>query len=167
MPAGYKSLSLFLWLWVFIGTSAFILPKGVIKDIEKRLRAFLWRGTGNSGYPKVAWKEICKPKEEDFYLGRVAAHGRLRDDSIWSIPGESWTMGMEKNVEVERLVTLSGGISFLAGDQTVWDWHESTMLSSVICEGHWHWPLITDMECVEITHVLPQIHGGTDRIIWK
>ncbi|KAL2225603.1 UNVERIFIED_CONTAM: hypothetical protein Sindi_2977300, partial [Sesamum indicum] len=44
--------------------SAFILPKGVIKDIEKRLRAFLWRGTGNSGYPKVAWKEICKPKEE-------------------------------------------------------------------------------------------------------
>ncbi|KAL2240825.1 UNVERIFIED_CONTAM: hypothetical protein Sindi_0723700 [Sesamum indicum] len=44
--------------------SAFIFPKGVIKDIQKRLRIFLWRGTGNSGYPKVAWKEICKPKEE-------------------------------------------------------------------------------------------------------
>ncbi|KAL2246944.1 UNVERIFIED_CONTAM: hypothetical protein Sindi_2546700 [Sesamum indicum] len=41
------------------------------------------------------------------------------------------------------------------------------MLSSVICEDDWHWPLITDMECVEITHVLPRIHGGTDRIIWN
>ena len=28
--------------------SAFILPKGVINDIEKRLRAFLWTGTENS-----------------------------------------------------------------------------------------------------------------------
>ncbi|KAL2236609.1 UNVERIFIED_CONTAM: hypothetical protein Sindi_0852600 [Sesamum indicum] len=29
--------------------SAFILTKGVIKDIEKRLWAFLWKGTGTSG----------------------------------------------------------------------------------------------------------------------
>ncbi|KAL2252956.1 UNVERIFIED_CONTAM: hypothetical protein Sindi_0090300 [Sesamum indicum] len=85
----------------------------VIKDIEKRLRAFLWRGTGNSGYPKVAWKEICKPKEEVGLglkdMGTLnrslmckklcevircdrtsiwvewLRHGRLRDDSIWSI----------------------------------------------------------------------------------
>ncbi|KAL2240813.1 UNVERIFIED_CONTAM: Transposon TX1 uncharacterized protein [Sesamum indicum] len=45
-------------------TSAFILPKKVINEIEKRLRAFLWKGTTNSGYAKVAWKDICRPKEE-------------------------------------------------------------------------------------------------------
>ncbi|KAL2247314.1 UNVERIFIED_CONTAM: hypothetical protein Sindi_2583700, partial [Sesamum indicum] len=44
--------------------STFILPKKVINEIEKRLRAFLWKGTTNSGYAKVAWKDICRPKEE-------------------------------------------------------------------------------------------------------
>lgn len=44
--------------------SAFILPKKIIKEIEKRLRAFLWKGTGNSGYAKVAWNDVCRPVEE-------------------------------------------------------------------------------------------------------
>ncbi|KAL2231088.1 UNVERIFIED_CONTAM: putative mitochondrial protein [Sesamum indicum] len=104
--------------------SAFILPKGVIKNIEKRLRGFLWRGTGNSGYPKVAWKEICKPKEEGGLglkdmgtLNRALMckklcevircdrtsiwvewlwHGRLRDDSIWTIPENRGPWGWRK-----------------------------------------------------------------------
>ncbi|KAL2235708.1 UNVERIFIED_CONTAM: hypothetical protein Sindi_1303000 [Sesamum indicum] len=42
-------------------TSAFILPKAIIKQIEKRLRTFLWKGTSTSGYAKVAWKDVCKP----------------------------------------------------------------------------------------------------------
>ncbi|KAL2246927.1 UNVERIFIED_CONTAM: hypothetical protein Sindi_2545000 [Sesamum indicum] len=197
--------------------SAFILPKGVIKDIEKRLRAFLWRGTGNSGYPKVAWKEICKPKEEGGLglkdMGTLnrslmckklcevircdrtsiwvewLRHGRLRDDSIWSIPENRGPWGWRKMLRLRGW--LRSVVEYRIGDGSdffLWKdpWHhlgplldrflrgpnslglhESTMLSSVICEGHWHWPLITDMECVEITHVLPQIHGGTDRIIWK
>ncbi|KAL2252632.1 UNVERIFIED_CONTAM: hypothetical protein Sindi_0057900, partial [Sesamum indicum] len=32
--------------------SAFILPKKVINEIEKRLRIFLWKGTTSSGYAK-------------------------------------------------------------------------------------------------------------------
>ncbi|KAL2252033.1 UNVERIFIED_CONTAM: hypothetical protein Sindi_2325600 [Sesamum indicum] len=44
--------------------SAFILPKKVITEIEKTLRDFLWKGTTNSGYAKVVWKDICRPKEE-------------------------------------------------------------------------------------------------------
>ncbi|KAL2224912.1 UNVERIFIED_CONTAM: hypothetical protein Sindi_3000300 [Sesamum indicum] len=73
---------------------------------------------------------------------------------LWRIPWDPW----------HHLGPLLD--RFLRGPNSL-GLHESTMLSSVICEGHWHWPLITDMECVEITHVLPQIHGGTDRIIWK
>ncbi|KAL2240746.1 UNVERIFIED_CONTAM: hypothetical protein Sindi_0715800 [Sesamum indicum] len=45
-------------------SSAFILSKEIVKEIEKRLRAFLWKGRSNSGYAKVSWKEVCKPKEE-------------------------------------------------------------------------------------------------------
>ncbi|KAL2235686.1 UNVERIFIED_CONTAM: putative ribonuclease H protein, partial [Sesamum indicum] len=179
--------------------STFILPKGVIKDIEKRLRVFLWRGTGNSGYPKVAWKEICKPKEEGGLglkdmstLNRALMckklcevircdrtciwvewlrHGRLRDDSIWTIPENRGPWGWRKILRLRgwlRSVHHLGPLfdRFPRGPNSL-GLHESTKLSSVIYEGHWHWPLITDMEYVEITHVLPRIHGGTDRIIWK
>ncbi|KAL2240836.1 UNVERIFIED_CONTAM: hypothetical protein Sindi_0724800 [Sesamum indicum] len=44
--------------------SAFILPKKVINEIEKRLRTFLWKGTTSSGYAKVAWKDVCRPMDE-------------------------------------------------------------------------------------------------------
>ncbi|KAL2246373.1 UNVERIFIED_CONTAM: hypothetical protein Sindi_2905500 [Sesamum indicum] len=194
-----------------------LVALGVIKDIEKRLRVFLWRGTGNSGYSKVAWKEICKPKEEGGLglkdmstLNRALMckklcevircdrtsiwvewlrHGRLRDDLIWTIPENRGPWGWRKILRLRG--SLRSVVEYRIGngnDFLLWKdpWHhlgplldrfprgpnslglhESTMLSSIIYEGHWHWPLITDMECVKITHVLPRIHGGTDRIIWK
>ena len=40
--------------------SAFILPKGVIGEIEKRLRSFLWKSATSGGYAKVAWIDVCK-----------------------------------------------------------------------------------------------------------
>ncbi|KAK4383788.1 hypothetical protein Sango_2744200 [Sesamum angolense] len=43
---------------------AFILLKGIIKEMIKRLRTFLWKGTSSSGYPKVAWEVVCRPIEE-------------------------------------------------------------------------------------------------------
>ncbi|KAK4382837.1 hypothetical protein Sango_2835200 [Sesamum angolense] len=42
---------------------AFILPKGIIKELIKHFRTFLWKGTSSSGYPKVAWR-CCRPIEE-------------------------------------------------------------------------------------------------------
>ncbi|KAL0293927.1 UNVERIFIED_CONTAM: hypothetical protein Sangu_3228300 [Sesamum angustifolium] len=44
--------------------SAFILPKGVLKTLEKKMRQFLWQGSAGSGNAKVAWAWISKPKEE-------------------------------------------------------------------------------------------------------
>ncbi|KAL2228423.1 UNVERIFIED_CONTAM: hypothetical protein Sindi_1822000 [Sesamum indicum] len=41
------------------------------------------------------------------------------------------------------------------------------MLNSVILDGQWQWPNITDLECLEITHTLPLIYGGNDRILWR
>ncbi|KAL0404673.1 UNVERIFIED_CONTAM: hypothetical protein Sradi_2108100 [Sesamum radiatum] len=43
---------------------AFVLPKGVIKEIERRLRSLLWQGTTGFGYSKVAWARVCTPIEE-------------------------------------------------------------------------------------------------------
>ncbi|KAL0320490.1 UNVERIFIED_CONTAM: hypothetical protein Sradi_5310500 [Sesamum radiatum] len=44
--------------------STFILPKGVIRQIDKRLRTFQWKGTMATGYAKVAWRDVCLPTEE-------------------------------------------------------------------------------------------------------
>ncbi|KAL0294744.1 UNVERIFIED_CONTAM: putative ribonuclease H protein [Sesamum angustifolium] len=99
---------------------AFILPKGVIREVEKRMRYFLWKGNSTVGYPKVAWSSVCRPIEEGG-LGirdilalnkalmcrhiwnviqdnqssiwvRWIAHTHLRHKSIWTVDvkGGSW-----------------------------------------------------------------------------
>lgn len=48
-----------------IQTYWFILPKGVIKQVDQVLRAFLWKGSDlNHGGAKVAWDKVCLPKQE-------------------------------------------------------------------------------------------------------
>ena len=46
-------------------SSVFRLPKRCLETIESMCSAFLWSGTPNSsGEAKVAWDEVCMPKEE-------------------------------------------------------------------------------------------------------
>lgn len=45
--------------------SAFWLPKACLKEIDKLCAAFLWSGPDlNAKKGKIAWSEVCKPKEE-------------------------------------------------------------------------------------------------------
>ncbi|GKA41366.1 RNA-directed DNA polymerase, eukaryota, reverse transcriptase zinc-binding domain protein [Tanacetum coccineum] len=45
--------------------SVFILPKTVVKDIDRLLKGFLWcQGNLTKGKAKVAWKLVCRPKNE-------------------------------------------------------------------------------------------------------
>ncbi|KAL2237581.1 UNVERIFIED_CONTAM: putative mitochondrial protein [Sesamum indicum] len=197
--------------------SAFTLPKAVIKEVEKRLRTFLWKGTSMTGYAKVAWKDICKPVEEGGLgikdigvLNRALMtkklcdvircdrtsiwvewlqHGRLWNNSIWTVGEQggswSWRKMLRLRSSIQPMVELhiGDGRSFYLWKDS---WHQlgpllprfprgpillgledSTKLSSVIDGGQWHWPLITDLECLQITYTLPQIHGGDDTIIWR
>ncbi|KAL2246939.1 UNVERIFIED_CONTAM: hypothetical protein Sindi_2546200 [Sesamum indicum] len=197
--------------------SAFILPKKVINEIEKRLRTFLWKGTTNSGYAKVAWKDICRPKEEGglgFKDINTLNHalttkklcdvircdrtsiwvewlyqGRLQHTSIWTIRDHGGSWGWRKILRLRMFLRTM--VDYRIGDGRnffLWQdpWHhlgplcdtfprgsrllgldESSRLSTVIHEGVWQWPLITDIECLEITHALPTIFGREDRIIWR
>ncbi|KAK4384692.1 hypothetical protein Sango_3035300 [Sesamum angolense] len=43
----------------------------------------------------------------------------------------------------------------------------ATKLSAVLVDGDWSWPSITDMECIEILHLLPTIQNGNDAILWR
>nr|XP_043625587.1 uncharacterized protein LOC122597012 [Erigeron canadensis] len=69
-------------------SSVFILPGRIVKELEKRMRSFLWcKGPMVKGKAKVAWKDICLPK----YEGGLAIHKisevnkSLMATHIWSI----------------------------------------------------------------------------------
>ncbi|KAL2225434.1 UNVERIFIED_CONTAM: hypothetical protein Sindi_3020500 [Sesamum indicum] len=197
--------------------SAFILPKAIIKEVEKRLRRFLWKGTSMTGYAKVAWKDVCKPVGEGGQgikdidaLNRALMtkklcdiircdrtsiwvewlqRGRLQNNSIWTVDEKGGSWGWRKLLRLRSLIQPM--VECRIGDGRnlyLWKdpWHhigpltyrfprgpsllgldESTKLNTVINEGQWHWPLITDLECLQIIYTLPQIHDGDDRIIWR
>ncbi|KAL2235520.1 UNVERIFIED_CONTAM: hypothetical protein Sindi_1284200 [Sesamum indicum] len=188
--------------------SAFILPKKVINEIEKRLRTFLWKGTTSSGYAKVAWKDVCRPMDEGGLgfkdistLNRAlmskklcdVIHGssqdRLRERSIWTIREHGGSWGWRKILRLRPFLRAIVDYQIGNGDRFfVWQdlWHhlgplierfpqgprhlrleESAKLSLVISAGEWQWPTITDFECLEITHNLPLIFGGEDRVVWR
>ncbi|KAL2225604.1 UNVERIFIED_CONTAM: hypothetical protein Sindi_2948700, partial [Sesamum indicum] len=197
--------------------SAFILPKKVINEIEKRLRNFLWKGTKSSGYAKVAWKDVCRPVDEGglgfkdiSILNRALMSKKLcdviqcdrtsiwvqwlyqdwlRDTSIWIVREQGGSCGWRKMLRLRPY--LRSIVDYQIGNEGrffIWQdpWHhlgplierfprgprhlrleESSKLSSVISAGEWQWPTITDFECSEITHNLPRILGGGDRVVWR
>ncbi|KAK4382503.1 hypothetical protein Sango_2864600 [Sesamum angolense] len=66
---------------------AFILPKGIIKEMIKLLRTFLWKGTSSSRYPKVAWEAVCRSIEEGG-LGIkdiLALNRALMSKHLWTV----------------------------------------------------------------------------------
>ncbi|KAK4381000.1 polyprotein [Sesamum angolense] len=195
---------------------AFILPKGIIKEMIKRFRTFLWKGTSSSGYPKVAWEAVCRPIEEGglgikdiLALNRALMSKhlwaiikrdrtsiwvdwiiqvRLRDCSIWTVKENKGAWGWRKMLSLRHPLmshihyrvgrgfhltlarsVASAGTSHFSFPSGTSDDRTGLLdkLSTVIKEGKWNWPLITDIACVEITHVLPPISEGPDIICWK
>ncbi|KAL0302727.1 UNVERIFIED_CONTAM: hypothetical protein Scaly_3023000 [Sesamum calycinum] len=102
---------------------------------------------------------------------------RLRDCSIWTAKDNKGAWGWRKMLTLRH--TLLSHIHFRIGDGTsflLWHdpWHTLgplisqfprgpqmtnieplDKLSVVIKDGQWNWPLITDIACLEITHMLP------------
>jgi hypothetical protein len=48
----------------------FLLPKSVLKQIDKYRKHCLWRGfdLNNKKPPKAAWPQVCLPKEEEVWV---------------------------------------------------------------------------------------------------
>ena len=113
--------------------------------------------------------------------------GHLWGSSIWTIPDHKGPWGWRKLLHLRTWIRsiveyrIGDGIEFYLWKDP---WHtlgplidrfprgpsrlglhENATLNSVIHENQWQWPLITDMERLEITHTLPRIDGGSDRII--
>ncbi|KAL0290020.1 UNVERIFIED_CONTAM: hypothetical protein Sangu_2591500 [Sesamum angustifolium] len=71
-------------------SASFVLPKGIIKLIEKKMRKFPWQGTSDHGYAKVAWSQVCIPYDE-------GGQG-IRAITSKSGPHDSGTCGMSYNI---------------------------------------------------------------------
>ncbi|KAK4380831.1 Retrovirus-related Pol polyprotein from type-2 retrotransposable element R2DM [Sesamum angolense] len=164
---------------------AFILPKGIIKEMIKRLCTFLWKGTSSSGYPKVAWETVCRPIEE----GGLGIKDILALNRALMIKENKGAWGWRKMLSLRH--TLMSQIHYRVGNgNSVSLWHDPwhplgpliprfprgpqltrigllDKLSVVIKDGQWNWPLITDIACLEITHMIPPISEGPDRISWN
>ncbi|KAK4381486.1 hypothetical protein Sango_2963300 [Sesamum angolense] len=106
------------------------LPKGIIKEMIKRLRTFLWKGNSANGYSKVAWEAVCRPIEEGGlgikdilalnralmckHLWAVIKHDRnsiwvnwinqvrLRDCSIWTVKENKGAWGWRKMLSLRH-----------------------------------------------------------------
>ncbi|KAL0401934.1 UNVERIFIED_CONTAM: LINE-1 retrotransposable element O protein [Sesamum latifolium] len=66
---------------------AFILPKTVIREVEKRLRSFLWKGCTGVGYAMVSWQQVCRPVSEgDLGIRDILALNKgLMSKYLWRI----------------------------------------------------------------------------------
>ncbi|KAL0455446.1 UNVERIFIED_CONTAM: LINE-1 reverse transcriptase [Sesamum latifolium] len=196
--------------------STFILPKGVVRHIEKLLRTFLWKGTMDSGYAKVAWRDVYLPMEEggqgirdiqalnyglmcrrlwDIVVGRSDSiwvswvrHYRLRSSSIWTVNIRASSWAWRKLIRLRILV--QSHVEYLVGNGhsfSLWHdpWHSlgslihrfprgpqltgtaaHDSLDTVILDGEWNWPPITDFQCLEIVQSLPSMQSGEDCIRW-
>ncbi|KAL0285595.1 UNVERIFIED_CONTAM: putative ribonuclease H protein [Sesamum radiatum] len=167
---------------------AFILPKGIIRAVEKRMRHFLWKGNSAVGYPKVAWSAVCRPMEEgglgirdilalnkalmSRHLWKVIqrnqssiwvqwiTHTHLRHKTVWTVDVKGGSWGWRKLLRLRS--ALLPYIEFKPDEHSI-----AAKLSTVIVDGDWSWPPITDLECIEILHLLPTIHSGSDSILWR
>ncbi|KAL0282293.1 UNVERIFIED_CONTAM: hypothetical protein Sradi_7265200, partial [Sesamum radiatum] len=122
--------------------SAFMLPKSIIQVLERKMRDFLWKGASGSGYAKVSWAQVCKPREQGGLGIRSVLHMnqammsrhvwrilqqdtrslwvawvlryKLRSQSIWAPMSTSASWCWKKLVKISKL--LQGGLEYRIGD---------------------------------------------------
>ncbi|KAL0445479.1 UNVERIFIED_CONTAM: hypothetical protein Slati_1675800 [Sesamum latifolium] len=129
---------------------AFILPKGVIREVEKRLRTFLWKGHSGGGYAKVAWSHICRPKEEGgLGIRNVLALNRaLMSRHLWRVITSD-----RNSIWVEWVTTIR------LRSQSIW-----TVSDRV---GSWSWRKLLRLRPLLLPHIEYRIGNGELFSIWQ
>ncbi|XP_011101348.1 uncharacterized protein LOC105179428 [Sesamum indicum] len=111
---------------------AFILPKGVIKEIEKWFRQFLWKGASTYGYSKVFWNQVCRPVEErgQGIMDIVSLNRTLISRHIWRIVSKSSGSIWVKWICIMRLQGKS--IWTVEANSRAWGWRKLLGLQHIL-----------------------------------
>ncbi|KAL0291251.1 UNVERIFIED_CONTAM: hypothetical protein Sradi_7030800 [Sesamum radiatum] len=141
--------------------SAFILPKGVLKTLEKKMRQFLWQGSAGSGNAK-AWEWISKPKEEGgLGIRRLTTTNQaLMLKQLWRI--------LQNDAFGRTLGTNEVRFAYISPRTCG---HRLTIIFTAFqrnTEAPVGWPASTDPDFIGITSHLPPLHtSAADCISWR
>ncbi|KAK4384584.1 hypothetical protein Sango_3046800 [Sesamum angolense] len=122
---------------------AFILPKGIVKEMIKHFRTFLWKGTSSSGYPKVAWETVCRPIEEGG-LGIkdiLAINRALMSKHLWAVIKQDRT-----SIWVDWIIQVR------LRDCSIWTVEEN--------KGAWGWRKMLSLRHPLMSHIHYRVGRG-------
>ncbi|KAL0305371.1 UNVERIFIED_CONTAM: hypothetical protein Scaly_2987700 [Sesamum calycinum] len=130
--------------------SVFILPKGILNILEEKMRTFLWQGPHGRGNAKVAWAQVCKPKEEG-------------------------GLGIRSICVSNQALILKHLWKLLQNDGTsIWvDWiqhyrlHNSTLWTFKNATGSWGWKKLLKLRPLLQRGVLYRVGNGSTFSLWQ
>ncbi|GJY49003.1 RNA-directed DNA polymerase, eukaryota, reverse transcriptase zinc-binding domain protein [Tanacetum coccineum] len=130
--------------------TVFLLPKTIIKDINKLLEGFLWcNGEISRGKTKVAWKNVYKPKDKGGLRLKVLDiwNEALLIKHIWNIASKKDSLWV-KWVNVVKLKK-----------RNFWE---------IQCESNdsWGWRNLLNLRNHIISNIVYQIGDGTNTSMW-
>ncbi|KAK4384364.1 hypothetical protein Sango_3068500 [Sesamum angolense] len=141
------------------------------------MRKFLWQGASGRGNAKVAWDQICKPKEEGGLGIRsmLAMNQALMLKHLWRILQNDGTSIWVDWIQHYRL--RNSTIWTFNGATGSWSWKKliklrlcckTVSVTSVLQQDQWRWPASTEADIAEIISQLPPTNPTTsDQICWR
>ncbi|KAL0335971.1 UNVERIFIED_CONTAM: CTD small phosphatase-like protein 2 [Sesamum radiatum] len=150
----------------------FILPKGVIKILEAKMRKFLWKGSTGRGYAKVAWEQVCRPKEEgglgfcnilvmnqalmlkhlwkliqndrnSIWADWIIKH-RLHKKTLWTFHGLTGSWGWKKMIKLRPF--FQRGLQYKVGDGLYFQlWQDIWHERGPLCVSYPQGPNVTGL----------------------
>jgi hypothetical protein len=134
------------------------LPQSVCDDLDKRVRRFIWKGTGDSGMHLVSWKKITQPRKfgglgvrcsrshNTALLGKLIWELLRSPEKLWvSLFNDRYLKGqLPFNVTVtggsviwnavaKAMQILKNGFTFKIGDGESSFWYDSWILKETLC----------------------------------
>ncbi|KAL2246930.1 UNVERIFIED_CONTAM: hypothetical protein Sindi_2545300 [Sesamum indicum] len=183
-----KRLRTFLWKGTTSSGYAKVAWKDVCRPMDEGGLGFKDISTLNRALMSKKLCDVIQCDRTSIWV-QWLYQDRLRERSIWTIREHGGSWGWRKILRLRPFLRTIVDYQIGNGDRFfVWQdpWHhlgplierfpqgprhlrlaESAKLSLVISAGEWQWPTITDFECLEITHNLPLIFGGEDRVVWR
>ncbi|GJU63652.1 putative RNA-directed DNA polymerase [Tanacetum coccineum] len=119
--------------------SVFIIPNGVLVDIEQCMRNFLWSpGASLKGKAKVAWDVVCLPKDEGGLGIRRLDHfnSALMVSHIWKLLSLKESLWV-KWIHAYKLCGRNFWDIPLRGNMS-WGWRKILQLRPIVREFIWH-----------------------------
>ncbi|GJR19963.1 RNA-directed DNA polymerase, eukaryota, reverse transcriptase zinc-binding domain protein [Tanacetum coccineum] len=135
----------------------FLLPTTVVLEIKTLFKGFLWcNGEFTRGKAKVAWKDVCKPKDKESLWVKWINTVKLKGKSVWdtqSYGSDSWCW---KTILSLRQLVNDHVKSKIDNGKTISAWYDrwnedqaliNTISKSDVCQAgfkseqiRWKWP---------------------------